>query len=102
MKRKVKFENYKNCLVATQPGNKINYLGKYNIGEDSIKENHKDFIKSNKSISKIQQRSNSEEKNVFTEELNKIALISNDNKRRQSIDSLEIYAYGASKDIVSE
>ena len=39
---------------------------------------------------------------MFTEELNKIALISNDNKRRQSIDSLEIYAYGASKDIVSE
>ena len=45
MKRKVKFENYKNCLVATQPENKINYLGKYNIGEDSIKENHKISLK---------------------------------------------------------
>ena len=88
--------------METQPENKINYLGKYNIGKDSIKENHKDFIKSNKLISKIQQRFNCEEDNVFTEELNKIVLISNDNKRRQSIDSLETYAYGTIKDIVSE
>ena len=29
MKRKLKFENYKNCLEATQLDNKIKYLEKY-------------------------------------------------------------------------
>ena len=32
----------------------------------------------------------------------KITLSSNDDKRMQSIDSIEKYAYGASKDVVSE
>ena len=39
---------------------------------------------------------------VFTEEINKISLISNDDKRIQSIDWIETYAYGMSKDLVSE
>ena len=39
---------------------------------------------------------------VFTEETKKIALSSNDDKRMQSIDSIETYAYGTSKDLVSE
>ena len=64
------------------------------IDIDSIKENHKEFIKSNKSILKIRQRFKSERHNVFTEEINKIALISNDDKRMQSINSIETYAYG--------
>ena len=44
----------------------------------------------------------SERHNVFTEEINKIALSLNDDKRMQSIDSIETYAYGMSKDLVSE
>ena len=40
--------------------------------------------------------------NVFTEEINKLALSSNIDKRMQSIDSIEIYSYGKSKDLVSE
>ena len=39
---------------------------------------------------------------VFTEEINKITLSSNDDKRMQSIDSTETYAYGTKKDLVSE
>ena len=31
--------------------NKINYLGKYNIKEDSLKEKHEEFIKGNRIIS---------------------------------------------------
>ena len=42
----------------------------------------------------------SERYNVFTEEINKIALSSNDNKRMQSIDLIEAYGYGTSKDLV--
>ena len=39
----------------------------------------------------------SERHNVFTEEINKIALSSNDYKRMQSIDSIEAYAYEQAK-----
>ena len=34
--------------------------------------------------------------------IKKIALSSNDDKRMQSTDSIETYAYGTSKDLVSE
>ena len=40
--------------------------------------------------------------NVFTSEINQIALSLNDDKRSQSIDSIETYAYGTRKDLVSE
>ena len=49
---------------------------------------------------KIQKRFRSEKHNVFTEEINKIALSSNDHKRAQSLDSMETYAHKASKDLV--
>ena len=58
-------------------------------------------MKNNKLILKIQQRLKSEKHNVFTEEINKIALISKYDKRMQSNDSIETYAYGTSKDLVS-
>ena len=51
---------------------------------------------------KNQQRFKSERYNVFTEEINKISLRSNDDNRMQSIDSIETYAYGTRKDLVSE
>ena len=63
---KIKSQNYKNCLEATQLENKMNYLEK----------NKRD--------------------NAFNEEINKIALSSNNDKRMQS------YAYRTSKDLVSD
>ena len=51
---------------------------------------------------KTKQRVKSEWHNVFTEEISKIALNSNDDKRMQSIDSIEIYTHGMSKDVVNE
>ena len=53
-------------------------------------------------ISKIQQRFKSERHNAFTEEIHKIALSSNDDKRIQSIYLIETFAYEMSKDLVSE
>ena len=50
---------------------------------------------------KTQQRFKSERHSVFTKEINKIDLSSNDDKRTQSIDSIEGYAYGTNKDLVS-
>ena len=41
---------------------------------------------------KTQQTFKSEKHNVFTEEINKIALSSNDDKNMQSIDSIDKYA----------
>ena len=40
--------------------------------------------------------------NVFSGEINKIALSSNDDKECNQIYSIETYAYGTSKDLVSE
>ena len=51
-KRKIKFENYKNCLGATKLENKLNYLEKNKIDIDSIKENHKEFTKNSTLILK--------------------------------------------------
>ena len=53
-------------------------------------------------ILKIQKRFKSEKHNVFTEQINKIALSSNDVKIIQSIDSIETNAYRTSKDQVSQ
>ena len=46
-----------------------------------FKKNHKELIRNNESILKIQQKFKSERRTVFTEEINKIALNSNSDKR---------------------
>ena len=51
---------------------------------------------------KTQERFKSERHNIFTEEINKISLNSNDEKRMQSFDLIETYAYGTSKDLINE
>ena len=51
---------------------------------------------------KTQQRFKSKRHNGFTEEINKIDLVSNDDNRMQSIDSIQTYAYGTSKDLANE
>ena len=98
-KKTLKFEKYKNCLEATQLENKISYLEENKIIINNLQKNYEQFIRNNKSILKTPQ---SERHNVFTEEINKIALSSNDDKRMQLIDSIKAYAYGRSKDLASE
>ena len=49
-----------------------------------------------------QQGLRSERYNAFTEEINKISLRPNDDKRIQSIDLMEIYTYERTKNLVSE
>ena len=43
-----------------------------------------------------------EKNNLFSEEINEIALNSNDGKTMQPLDSIERYVYGKRKDLVSE
>ena len=50
IKRKLKFADYKNCLEAAQIESKINQLEKKKMSIDSLKEDHKEFIKNNKLI----------------------------------------------------
>ena len=58
-------------------------------------ENYKDSLFNNKTILKSQLRFKSDHHNVYTEEVNKIALSSNDDKRLQSFDGVATYPYGA-------
>ena len=51
---------------------------------------------------KTQQSFKSEKHNFFTEEVNKVSLSSNNDKRTQSFDLIETYPYRMSKDLVSE
>ena len=66
IKRRLKFNDYKDCLL------------------------------NNETILKSQQRFKSERHDVYTEEINKIALSSNDDKRLQTFDGITSYPYGAS------
>ena len=93
IKRKLKFGNYKNSLEATQFDNKLNYLGNNKINVDIFKKDHKDFIKNTKLVLQTQQIFKSERHNIFTEEINEVALSLNDDNRMQSIDLIETYAY---------
>ena len=98
-KKKLKFQDYKNCLEASQIENEINHLEKNKIDVDSL-EDQKQFIKNNKLIIKTKKQSKSKRHNVFNEEINKIALSSIDDKRLQSVDLVDTYAYGMNKDLV--
>ena len=64
IKRKHMFKNYKYCLINGEV------------------------------ILKLQQRFKSDHHKVYTEEVGKIALSSNDDKRLQTFDGIETYPYG--------
>ena len=64
IKRKLKFNDYKDCLL------------------------------NNKIVLKSQQIFQSDRHDVYTEEINKIALSSNDDKRLQNFDRITSYPYG--------
>ena len=66
IKRRLKFNDYKDCLL------------------------------NNEIILKSQQRFKSERHDVYTEEINKIALSSNDDKRLQTFDGITSYPHGTS------
>ena len=57
---------------------------------------YKDCLLNNQILLKSQQRFKSEKHDVYTEEVNKIALGSNDDKRLQTFDRITSYPYGIS------
>ena len=81
IKKNLKFQDYKNCLKVFQIISIVNYLEKKGINVESLKEDKKEI--KNRLISKTEQRFKIERHNVFTEEINRIALSLFDNKRMQ-------------------
>ena len=67
IKRKLKLEDYKNCLEVAQIENKINYLEKNEIDVDSLSKHQKEFRKINKLMLKTHQRFRSEKHYVFSQ-----------------------------------
>ena len=60
-------------------------------------ENYKDCLFDNKTVYRSQERFKSYYHDVYTEELNKTALNSDDDKRLQTPDSITTYPYGTSE-----
>ena len=86
MKRKLKFEDSKNCLEANQFENKVTMQKKIETDTESLKK----VLKNNKVILKTQQRFKSQRQNTFTEEINNPNAVNEfDHKRMQSVDSIE-------------
>ena len=56
--------------------------------------NYKDCNFNNKTRLKLQQRFKYDDHNVYTEQINKIALSSNDDKRLQTFDKIITYPHG--------
>ena len=57
-------------------------------------ENYKESVLRNKTILRSQLRFKSDGHNVYTEEINKIAIRNNDDKRLQTFDGITTYQYG--------
>ena len=67
---------------------------KYVIKNELIFENYKDSLFNNEIILKSQERFKSDHHKVYTEQINKIARSSNDDKRLQTFDKITTYPYG--------
>ena len=61
---------------------------------EDLFENYADCLFNDKTILKLQQRFKSDCHNVYTEQINKIALSSNDDKRLQTFDKIATYPDG--------
>ena len=64
------------------------------IKKELMFKNYTDCLLNNKTILKSQQRFKSDCHNVYSEQINKIALSSNDDKRLQTFDKITTYPYG--------
>ena len=69
---------------------------KYVIKRELKFNDYYDSIFENKNILESQQRFTSDNHTIYTEEINKIAISSNDDKRIQTYDKITTYPYGTS------
>ena len=64
------------------------------IKREIVFEKYTDFLLNSKNVYRSQQRFKSYNHDVYTEEVNKIVLSSNDDKRLQTYDKITTYPYG--------
>ena len=64
--------------------------------------NYKDCLFNNKTVYRSQERFKSYYHDVYTEEVNKIALSSNDDKRLQTFDRVTTYPYGTNEMMIEK
>ena len=64
------------------------------LKRDILFNNHVDSLSKNEVLLRSQHRFRSDHHKVYTEEVNKIALSSNDDKRIQTLDKVTAYPYG--------
>ena len=64
--------------------------------------NYKDCLFNNKTVYRSQERYSSYYHVIYTEEGNKIALSSNDDKRLQTLDRITTYPYGTSEMMIEK
>ena len=67
---------------------------KYVLELEIVFKNYKNSLFNNEIILKLQQKIRIDYRKVYTEEVNKIALSSNDDKRLQTFDKIATYLYG--------
>ena len=70
------------------------------IKRELMFENYKDCLFNGEVILKSQQRFKSDHHKVYTEEVNKITLSSDDDKRLQTFDGIKTYPYGTTNDML--
>ena len=75
---------------------------KYVIKQKLMFQNYKDCLFNNKTIYRSQERFKSYYHNMCTEEVNKIALSSNDDKRLHTFDRITTYPYGADETMIKQ
>ena len=64
------------------------------LKQEIMFENYTDCLLNNKNVYRSQQRFKSYNHDVYTEEVNKIALSANDDKTLQTYDRIKTYPYG--------
>ena len=72
------------------------------IKQKLIFENYKDGLFNNKTVYRSQERFKSYYHDVYTEEVNKIALSSNDDEKLQTSNKITTYPYGINEMIIKQ
>ena len=87
-------KTYAYLMVDDSEHNKAKGTKKCVIKRRLMVKNYKDCLFNNKITLKPQQRFQRDHHNVYTEQINKIVLSSNDDKRLQTFDKITTYPYG--------
>ena len=91
---RLRAKTYRYFMVDDSEHKKAKGTKKCVIKRRLMVKNYKDCFFNNKMIFKLQQKFKSDHHNVYTEQINKIALSRNDDKRLQTFDKIKTYPYG--------